>query len=67
MSKAIGPEIGPPQQDLLFNNERCVVVPPGIVNEILKKLQPLSEYKRSGNLYVGKFRMLGFARPGLKA
>ncbi len=67
VSKVTGPEDGPPKQDVLFNNKKCVVVPPGIVDEILKKIKPLSEYKRSGNLYVGEFKMSRFQRQGQKA
>ena len=49
-SRVTGPEEGPGKQDVLFNNKRCVVVPPGIVEEILKKVAPVMEYKREGNL-----------------
>ena len=67
VGKVTGPEDGPPKQDVLFNNKKCVVVPPGIVDEILKRIKPLSEYKRSGNLYLGEFTMSSFPRQGQKA
>ena len=52
------------KQDVLFNNKKCVVVPPGIVNAILKFIKPLSTYPRSGNLYIGKFAVSSFPRQG---
>ncbi len=67
VSTITGPEDGPPKQDFLFNNRRGVVVPPGIVDEILKKIAPITEYKREGNLYIGEFKMSSFTRQGPKA
>ncbi len=67
VSKITGPEYGPPKQDVLFTNRKCVVVPPGIVDEILKRVTPVTEYKRTGNLYLGEFKMTSFARQGQKA
>ena len=59
---------GPPggiknaKQDVLFNNDVCVVVPPGIVAEILKRDTPIAKYDREGNLYVGEMTMSSFRR-----
>jgi len=64
VGQVTGPVDGPGKTDVLFNNERCVVVPPGIVAEILKKVKPIAEYKREGNLYVADMTMSGFTRQG---
>ena len=66
ISTITGPEFGPAKQDVLFTNRKCVVVPPGIVEEILKRIRPVSEYTRTGNLYLGEFKMSGFTRQGQK-
>ena len=62
---------GPPgpvgKQDVLFNNNTCVVVPPGIVAAILKVIKPVNEYKRNGNLYTAEMTMSSFTRQGSKA
>ena len=50
------------KQDVLFNNDVCVVVPPGIVAEILKRVTPIAKYDREGNLYVGEMTMSPFRR-----
>jgi hypothetical protein len=47
---------------VLFNNDLCVVVPPGIVAEILKRVTPVAKYDREGNLYVGDMTMSSFRR-----
>ena len=47
---------------MLFSNTKAVVVPPGIVTEILKRVKPVAVYEREGNLYVGKFEMSAFGR-----
>ena len=52
-----------PEQDVLFNAGRCVVVAPGIVEKILKTVTPIAEYKREGNLYIGTMKMSSFTRP----
>ena len=67
VSKVTGPAGVPGKQDVLFNNEICVVMPPGVVNEILKRYKPIAEYKREGNLYVGEMTMSSFRRQGQKA
>ena len=62
VSRVAGPKDGPGKQDVLFSNKKAVVVPPGIVEEILKRIKPVAEYEREGNLYVGKFQMSAFGR-----
>ncbi len=51
-----------PEQDFLFCAGRGVIVPPGIVEQILKTVQPLAEYTREGNLYVAEMEMTSFTR-----
>ncbi len=48
ISRIAGPPggIANSKQDVLFNNDVCVVVPPGIVAEILKRVTPLAAYAR---------------------
>ena len=66
VSRTCGPPGGVKnaKQDVFFNNDVCVVVPPGIVREILKRAQPVAQYDREGNLYVGEMTMSSFARQG---
>ena len=51
-------------QDVLFNNTHCFVVPPGVVKAIMKRIQAVAEYKRSGGLYLADFKVSSFGRPG---
>ena len=67
VAQVAGPEDGPGKQDVLFSNKICVVVPPGTVEKLLKIIKPVTEYKRQGNLYVGKFTMSSFGRQGASA
>ena len=63
MSTVCGPQDHPTgKQDVLFNNKKCVVMPPGVVEEILQKYRPVAQYDRSGNLYVGEMTMSPFRR-----
>ena len=64
VSKVTGPADGPGTQDVLFNNQRCVVVPPGVVDEVLKKVKPVAEYLREGGLYTAEMKMTSFAGRG---
>ena len=64
ISKVAGPPEGPGSHDVLFNNRVGVVVPPGIVDTVLKYVKPLMQYDREGGLYVAEVTMSGFARPG---
>ena len=59
-----GPKGGPGKQDVLFNNKKCVVVPPGVVDEILKRIDPVMEYEREGNPYTAEMQMSAFGRQG---
>ena len=62
-TQVTGP-IDNPRQDVIMNAEGVYVVEPGVVKEMLKKLKPVVEYKRKGNLYLAKMKMTGFTRPG---
>jgi hypothetical protein len=64
ISTIAGPEEGPGLQDVLFNNKKCVVVPPGVVERILKEIQPIAQYDRCGNLYIAEMEMSSFGRRG---
>ena len=59
-----GPKGGPGKQDVLFNNDKCYVVAPGVVNEMMKHLKAVMEYDREGNLYVGEVSLSSFTRQG---
>jgi hypothetical protein len=67
VSQVTGPKDGPGKQDVLFNNRRCVVVPPGVVEKILKHIKPIMEYEREGNLYTAEVAMSAFGRRGQEA
>ena len=64
VSQIAGPYEGDGNHDILFNNKRCVVVPPGIVDAVLRQIKPVAEYLREGNLYLAEFEMSDFARQG---
>ena len=64
VSVTTGPEDGPGIQDVLFNNRKCYVVPPGIVEEIMRRVKPVAEYGRRGGLYVASLEMSSFPRQG---
>ena len=49
---------------VLFNNKIGVVVPPGVINKILKKITPIAEYPREGGLYCADMTLSGFTRQG---
>ena len=66
VAKVIGPKEGPGKQDVLFDNERCVVVAPGTVKKIMQHLKPVAEYEREGNLYLVDMTLSRFRRPGQK-
>ena len=40
------------------------MVPPGIVEAVLKQIKPVAEYQREGNLYLAEFEMSDFAGQG---
>ena len=65
VSQIAGPAGGEGHHDILFNNKRCVVVPPGVVEAVMKQPgEPIAEYERDGNLDLSTFTMSDFARPG---
>jgi len=65
VSKIAGPEAHPTgYQGVIFNNKRCCVVPPGIVDLIMSKVKAVAEYKRSGGLYLADIALSSFARQG---
>ena len=64
VSQIAGPADGEGHHDVLFNNKRCVVVPPGVLDAVMKQLgEPIAEYERDGNLYLSTFTMSNFVRP----
>ena len=65
VSQVTGPTEGPGEHDVLFNNKRCVVVPPGVVDRVLQELRPIAEYPRVGGLYVAEMTLSPFPRQGL--
>jgi hypothetical protein len=65
VSETCGPIDGPGTQDVLFTNKRCYVVPPGIVDQIMKTTKSVVEYDRSGGLYLADIEMSSFPRQGL--
>ena len=68
VSQVCGPkEHATGKQDVLFNHRKCVVVPPGIVEEICRRINVVAEYPREGNLYIGEFEMSRFGRQGANA
>ena len=67
VAKVAGPPKVPGKQDVLFDNDQCVVMPPGIVKALLKKIKPVMRYEREGNLYLAQLRMSGFIRQGAHA
>jgi hypothetical protein len=65
VSQMTGPADGEGNVDVLFNNKRCVVVPPGVLEAVMKQIgKPIAEYHRDGNLYLGNFTMSDFVRQG---
>ena len=53
VSQVTGPADHPTgKHDVLFNNKRCVVVEPGVVEYILQRVKPIAEYVREGDLSV---------------
>ena len=50
-----------PKHDVLFTAGRAVVVPHGHVEDLLKRVKPLMQYDRKGDLFVAKLTMSTFA------
>ena len=64
VSQIAGPYDGDGNHDILFNNKRCVVVPPGVVEQIMQQVSAVAGYHRDGNLYLSDFTMSDFIRQG---
>jgi hypothetical protein len=63
VSQIAGPIDGDGNMDILFNTKRCVVVPPGVVEAVMKQIgSPMGEYQRDGSFYLGSFTMSDFVR-----
>jgi len=68
VAKVCGPKgAGNAKQDVLFDNDVCVVVPPGVVKAILKRLKPVMQYEREGDLYIADLELSSFHRQGQHA
>ena len=68
VSQVTGPADHPTgRHDVLFNNRRCVVVEPGVVERLLQTITPIAEYTREGNLYLADMILSPFGRQDLKA
>ena len=67
VSQVTGPADHPVgKHDVLFNNKRCVVVEPGVVEYILQRVKPIAEYVREGDLYLAEMQLSAFGRQGQK-
>ena len=64
VSQITGRFEGDGDHDVLFNNKRCVVVPAGVVEQIMVQIEPIAQYDRDGNLYLSDFTMSDFVRQG---
>ena len=68
VAKVCGPKgEGNAKHDVLFDNDVCVVVPPGVVKAIVKLMKPVMQYESEGNLYVAELEMSSFPRQGQHA
>ena len=70
VAKVAGPESPdksckvPGKHDVLFDNDDCYVVAPGVVKAIMKYLSAVAHYERDGNLYLADMTVARFPRPG---
>ena len=55
------------EQDALFNAARRVVVPAGVVDNVLEHIDPLLQYNRQGGLYTTEIELSPFQRQGAAA
>ena len=60
-------QIEAPKQDVLFNAGHCYVVPPGVVDRIMREVNAVAEYERCGNLYIAEMTLSSFTRQGQKS
>jgi len=66
VSKIAGP-MGPVgKQDVLFDNNSCYIVQPGVVKAIMKVIKAVAEYPREGNLYLADLALTSFVGQGLE-
>jgi len=66
VSKIAGP-MGPVgKQDVLFDNNSCYIVQPGVVKAIMKVIKAVAEYPREGNLYLADLALSSFVGQGLE-
>ena len=64
VSKTTGPADGPGEQDILFNNRFGVIMPPEILDMVLKHIKPVATHPRRGGLYVCDLELSSFLRQG---
>ena len=50
-------------QDVLFNNRKCYVVQPGIVDAVMKHINAVMDFDRNGGLYTCEMEISDFTRP----
>ena len=50
-------------QDVLFNNRKCYVVQPGIVDAVMKHIQAVMDFDRLGGLYTCEMEISFLTRP----
>ena len=60
VSDTCGPCDGPGVRDVLLNNRKYYVVPPGLVDELVARVKPVIEYDRVGELYLADLTLPGF-------
>ena len=65
VSQITGAYDGDGEHDILFNNKRSVVVPPGVVEAVMGHIDAVAEDHRDGNLYLSDFTVSDFVRQGL--
>ena len=53
------------KQDVLFNNNSCYIVQPGVVAAIMKVIKAVAEYPRDGNLHFADVTLSSFVGQGL--
>ena len=52
VSQVIGPaDHSAGRHDVLFNNKRCVVVEPGVVERLLQTVKPIAEHARRQSVH----------------
>ena len=65
VAQVAGPKgAGNAKQDILFDNDNCFVVPPGIVKRIMQVITAVATYEREGNLYTAEMEVSSFTRQG---